>query len=117
MGGMWTLFDQRMDTIETTQRLAEERSMAANGKISAILKDHETSEGHAGILAKYAEQAQKFTEVETQFRWKDELVKQAHEFLGRRLDTLEAQSKERGDRWIPVIVQLQERVKALEEKP
>ena len=58
---------------------------------------------------------EKLKEVETQFRWKDDIKTQAQAFYDKLLEEERAQSDARAAQWVPEIVRLQERVRQLEE--
>ena len=83
-------------------------------EVKASILRHEAVESHRGTGSELAEIHQKFSEVETQFKWKEEAASQRIAQNRTDILALEEDAQERSERWVPLLVSLDERLKVLE---
>jgi hypothetical protein len=116
MSALYTIQAQRLDSFEANVKRAADVDKSERTEIWNALRWHEGLVGHPGVLAKNAELAQKFVEVETQFLWKDELAKASLANLHLRIEKIESIQATRVE-WFNRIAVLEEKVRSLEHKP
>lgn len=106
IAGVSVFFDYRIKS-------SEQSAIDLRGGIDKL--SERDSAQHAKSTADIATILQKFAEVETQFHGRDDKAATVIRELERRIEIIEKSNADRGDQWIPEIVEHREKIRQLQE--